>query len=145
MSVGQNTFLLGGLLVCGLGLPQASFGISGCNNGYLMGTYNADITSLNFQRVLQSLNSTSAGGTSGASGTSGTSGTSGSSGAIGAVGSSGSTGAIASSGAAGAAGAIGGLGGTTSSLAGNTPGLGRFYFDGAGNIVGMQTTSSGST
>ena len=29
MTVGQKTIILGGLLVFGLGLPQASFGISG--------------------------------------------------------------------------------------------------------------------
>ena len=41
-------YILIGLLAC-LGLPQASFGISGCNNAYLMGTYNAQITAVRLE------------------------------------------------------------------------------------------------
>jgi len=36
-----------------------------------------------------------------------------------------------------------GLGGSTNSLSATLPGLGRFFFDGAGTIVGKQTDASG--
>ena len=88
MTPTQKTLFVGGLLCLGLGLPQNSYAITGCGNNYLTGTYNAQISSVNFQKLLNALNS----GTSGSTGTTGerreATGTTGS----GATGSTGSTG-----------------------------------------------------
>ena len=53
--------IAGGLLICSLGMPRVSFGISGCTNAYLTGTYNATIASANVTNVLNTLNSTTVG------------------------------------------------------------------------------------
>jgi hypothetical protein len=45
-------------------------------------------------------------------------------------------------GTTGATGAAGGLAGGTSSIDGNVPGLGRFYFDGNANIMGLAPNST---
>jgi hypothetical protein len=104
MTAQYRGLMLGGLLACGLGLPVTSFALSGCNNGYLSGTYNVTIGASNFQQALQTMSASA------------------------------TTGSAAS----------GGLTGAPTSLSGNLPGLGRFYFDGAGTIVGTQTATSGN-
>src|SRR5258707_13206835 len=98
MTASQKLSCTIAMLACGLGLPRTSFAISGCNNGYLLGTYDAQVANSNFLTVLQSLNTGSTGSTSSSSTT-------------------------------------GGLGNNTSSLSGNQPGLGRYYFDGNGTII----------
>jgi hypothetical protein len=47
-----------GLTLCCLMLPNIGFAGSGCNNGYLLGNYNAVVSSLNLQNVLQAVNGT---------------------------------------------------------------------------------------
>src|SRR5215472_8373566 len=37
-------------------LPQLPAALSGCNNGYLLGTYNAQVSNLNLQSLLQAAN-----------------------------------------------------------------------------------------
>ena len=115
MKVIQTICLVTGL-VAFLGLPRTSSAISGCNNAYLTGTYNAQITNGNFQSLINALN-----GTAGQTGSTGTTGTTSSSG--------GTTG--------GATANPGGFGNNPNSISGQTPGLGRFFFDGNGNIVGL--------
>jgi len=78
-----------------LGAPAAGFAISGCGNAQLSGTYNARVSSLNFQGILGINNA-------------------------------------------------GGFGNHPSSLSGQTPGMGRFRFDGNGNIVGMAPGNNAS-
>jgi len=56
MTASHKLFSVGALLACGLGVPRATFAVSGCNNGYLMGTYNAQVENANFLTVLQTLN-----------------------------------------------------------------------------------------
>jgi hypothetical protein len=107
----QKSLIVGGLLLCGLGLPRASFAISGCSNGYLMGTYNAQVSSMNFSQALQgnttATSTTTTGTTTTGSGTTAT-----------------STPPV-------------GFGNSPASLSGSVPGLGRFFFDGNGAIVGL--------
>ena len=110
------------LLLCAA--PQLTAAVSGCNNGYLLGNYNAEVTNLNLQASLQALNggggtSTQSGGGGGS--TSGTSGT---------AGSSGST--------------VIGFSNNPKSLSGAVAGASRFYFDGAGTIVGASTPTGGN-
>jgi len=107
--------IVGGLLLSGLGLPRVSFAVTGCTNANLTGTYNAQIASGNLMNVLNTVNGTASTTTS----TSG-SGTS-------------SSGTTSTSPA--------GLGNNPSSLSGQIPGLGRFFFDGNGNIVGLSSSN----
>lgn len=151
MMKSQRTCLLAGLILCllGLGLPRVSYGVTGCTNAYLTGTYNAQVSSGNLMSVLNTLN-----------GNTSTSSNSGSGGSTGSVG-SGSTapnngffGPGTPSTAPGTGGATGG-GGTTGSVStpgfsnnpfslnGMLPSTSRFFFDGNGNIVG-QNPNSGS-
>jgi hypothetical protein len=60
MTPSQKSFVVGGLLLAGLGvcLPRASYGAASCTNGFLSGTYNAEISSLSFQNVLSAINTT---------------------------------------------------------------------------------------
>lgn len=51
----RRTFAIGITLLCCL-LPHLSAAISGCNNGYLLGNYNAQISSNNLQNVLNAMN-----------------------------------------------------------------------------------------
>jgi|SRR5579872_4523245 len=107
--------LSGGLLFAGLGL-QPAFAITGCTNMYLQGTYNAQISNANFLSVISAVNAD-------ASGTGSTTST----------GSGGSTGAAASSSVSST---------FPGSLSSKTPYAGRYYFDGNGNVVGMQATAA---
>ena len=138
MTLTQRMYMVTGLLVC-LGLPRASFGISGCTTGYLTGTYNAQISSTNFMNVLNTLNSTAATG-SGKGGAQALDASlppfggptgfgTGMPPAAGASDSGGTTGGTTVN--------LGGFGNNPNSLSGQTPGLGRFFFDGSGNIVGL--------
>jgi hypothetical protein len=168
MTTFQKSFLVGGLLLgAGMCLPRVSYAGPTCNNGNLLGTYNAQITSLSFMNVLTTLNTsaTTSTGTTGGAGSTGSTGTTGSggigSGASSGGGSTGSTGigstgsAGGSTGSTGSTGAAGGntgaatvsnagFGNTALSLGGPVAGAGRFYFDGAGNIWGRQTGTSAS-
>src|ERR1041385_6482366 len=71
----MNTRTIFGIGIAGLfyALPQLSAAVAGCNNGYLLGNYNAQVSNLNLQNTLQSLNSNGStvttGGTTGATGT----------------------------------------------------------------------------
>lgn len=123
MKISQKNMFLGGLLLCGLCLPQIAFAIQGCSNASLIGTYNAQITNANLLNTLQNLNASA--------GTSGTTTT----------GTTGSTTGVTTSTTTG----IGGFGGNPNSITGNTPALGRYYFDGTGKILGMAAPSSTGT
>src|SRR5258708_8704677 len=101
-----------GLTLCCLLLPQLSAAVSGCNNGYLLGNYNAEVSNLNLQSVLQSLNST--GATVSTAGTPSTT-------------------------------PVVGFSGNRRSRSGSLPGASRFYFDGAGTVVGSGPASNGVT
>jgi hypothetical protein len=105
-----KTLFVAGLVYCGLGLglPRISYGITGCTNAYLTGTYNAQIASINFQSL-------------------------------------GSSGGTTGSAATGTAVANGGFGNNSNSFSGKTPGLGRFYLDGNGNILGFDNSINTST
>ncbi|HWC99559.1 MAG TPA: hypothetical protein VG456_22520 [Candidatus Sulfopaludibacter sp.] len=94
----------GGLLLLTTTVPRNLYAITGCNNGYLSGTYNAQVSSAAFSNVISTLNN-NAGLTLGL------------------------TPNIAP--------ASGGLVANGTSLVGNMAGLGRFYFDGNGGIVGL--------
>jgi hypothetical protein len=65
MKRSQPTCILGGLLICGMGLgfPGASYAITGCTNANLLGTYTADLASANLLGVLNSINPASTPGT----------------------------------------------------------------------------------
>ena len=43
----KNSMITAGVLLCGLGLPNASFGIQGCGNNYISGVYGAQVSSIN--------------------------------------------------------------------------------------------------
>jgi hypothetical protein len=165
MTTFQKSLLVGGLLLgAGLCLPRVSYAGPTCNNGNLLGTYNAQITSLSFMNVLTTLNTsaTTSTGTTGGTGSTGSTGSGGiGSGASSGGGSTGSTGigssgsAGGSTGSTGSTGAAGGstgaatvsnagFGNTALSLGGPVAGAGRFYFDGAGNIWGRQTGTPAS-
>lgn len=96
MTITQKTFTLAGLLICSLGVPRISYGITGCDNTHIVGTYNARVLSANFMNALNT-NSANASTTANP----------------------------------------GGFGNNSSSLSGKVPGLGRFFFDGSGNIIGV--------
>src|SRR5947209_20126587 len=118
---GRRTCVFGGLLLSalGFGLPPVSYGITGCSNANLTGTYTAQVSSLNFTSVLNALNG-SAGGSGSTGGASGTSGASGASGG-------GTTG--------------GGTGGATNrgSLGSAGSGRSRVGIDGGGRIPGQNS------
>lgn len=146
MTKSQRTSVFGGLLLCGLGLglPQASYAITGCTNAYLTGTYNAQVSSTNFMSVLNSLN----GNTSTTGGTSGSTGSGGSTGSTGggffgpgtpttATGAGGSTGAVGTT-----TGSNPGFSNNPFSLNGSLPGTSRFFFDGNGNVVGQNPAAT---
>jgi hypothetical protein len=99
----------GGLLLFTFSIPRASFAISGCNNGYLSGTYNAQVSSAAFSSVITTLNN-NAGLT---------------------------LGLTPNAAPPAAAAANGGLVANGTSLVGDMPSLGRYYFDGNGGIVGL--------
>jgi hypothetical protein len=111
-------------------VPQLSAAVAGCNNGYLLGNYNAEITNLNLQNTLQTLNGT--GGTVTPAGT-GSTGVS----AVSTGSTSGSTGSAATK--------VVGFANNPASLTGAVQGSSRFYFDGAGTIVGLATPAGGNT
>jgi hypothetical protein len=98
-----------GLIICGLMSPAAWSAASGCVNGQLLGLYNAEVLNTNTQSLLQDANA--------------------------AV----STAAAAAGTAATTASKAPGLAGSDNSLTGNTPALGRYYLDAAGNIIGLST------
>ena len=162
MKTSGKMLMTGGLLLCGLGLPRISYGISGCSNSTLVGIYNAQVSTISFGSVLPTFNSTTGTGTSGTgatgtgatgTGTTGT-GTGTGTGTTGSGG-TGATGTGTSGTGTGSAGTgtsttplvppalTGGLSSTLTSLAGNMAGLGRFLFDGSGNIVGTSVSTSG--
>ena len=81
MTTSQKSLLVGGLLLgAGLCLPRVTYAAPSCNNGNLLGTYNAQITSLSFMNVLTTLNTTAATstGTTGGAGSTGSTGSTGS-------------------------------------------------------------------
>jgi hypothetical protein len=96
------------LLMCAA--PQLSAGVAGCNNGYLLGNYNAQVSNLNLQNTLQVLNGNGAAVTP----------------------------------ATGSGTTVVGFSNNPRSLAGAALGSSRFYFDGAGTIVGLATPSGGT-
>jgi hypothetical protein len=116
MHATQRTCLAAGILIFGLGLAKPSLAITGCTNTYLSGTYNSQITTLALGNAISAINAPA-----------------------GTTGSTGATGAIVASGATAVS---GGLGGNPSSINGYVPGLGRFYFDGNGNVMGLAANST---
>jgi hypothetical protein len=147
MTKSRRTCVLGGLLFCslGLGLPRVSYGITGCTNAYLTGTYTAQVSSTNFMNVLNALNGAgTTGGATGATGATGSTGTTANPGG-GFFGPGTPTTASGPSGPTGTTGAAGGTTGSVTnpgfasnpfSLNGALPGISRFFFDGNGNIIG---------
>src|SRR5580704_13199127 len=121
----SKTTLVGGLLMFGLGLPGSAYAVIGCGNTYLQGTYSAQITSANYQALLSALNTSTTG--TGSSGTTTTGGT-------------GSTGTGTATTTPN--GPQGGFGNNPNSITGAIAGLGSFYFDGNGNILGWNATTS---
>ncbi|HJZ97508.1 MAG TPA: hypothetical protein VKE70_13455 [Candidatus Solibacter sp.] len=108
----RKMFGIGVCLVLALA-PQLAAAVAGCNNGYLVGYYNAEVTNLNLQNTLQSLNNPGGSTVTPAGGT--------------------------------ATPAVIGFGSNPRSISGALPGASRFFFDGAGMIVGVSTASNGST
>lgn len=135
MKRSQLRCVLGGLLICGMGLgfPGASYAITGCTNANLLGTYAADVASASFLAVLSSINSPSATSSGGGSGTTGTSGINNCQEFFGtecAPRSSGSSTFINS----------------PFGPAGSSPYRTQYYFDGQGNILGpMGSADTAST
>src|SRR5947207_1400241 len=103
MTLYRNGLVVKGLIICGLASPAAWSAASGCVNGELLGVYNAQISNINLQSVLQAVKATS------------------------------------TPAAATVTPKAPGFGGNDNSLSGNLPALGRYYFDGAGNIIGVAT------
>ena len=130
MTKSQTVYVLAGLLILGFGMPGISFAVTGCSNANLIGTYNAQISSAALTGVLNALSSSSSSNTGGSSGSTGNTG----------------SGSSTTSGGGAAAAAQnanpGGFGNNPKSLGGATPGVGRYYFDGNGNIVGLGTGNS---
>lgn len=117
------TLILAGLLTFGLALPRASFAITGCTNANLTGTYDASITNANLMALVNpTTGGTGTGGGTSGGGTTGTSGTS-------------TTTTVNP----------GGFGNNSASLSGAIPGLGRYFFDGNGNIVGLGMNNLNTT
>jgi hypothetical protein len=111
----------------GLGLPGSAYAVIGCGNNYLQGTYSAQITSANYQGLLSALNTSTTG--TGSSGTTTTGG-------------AGSTGTTGTGTTTTAIGPQAGFGNNPNSIAGAIQGLGSFYFDGNGNILGWNAATS---
>jgi hypothetical protein len=137
-----------------------------------MGAYNAQISSIGFQNVINAVNtaaaslgstgSTGTTGTTGVTGSTGTTGVTGTTGATGVTGSTGTTGVTGVTGATGVTGTTGvtgvtgstgvtgttgatlpgGFGSNTASINGSVPGLSRFVFDGNGAVLGLATGST---
>jgi len=153
----QIVYLLAGLLILGFGMPGISLAVTGCSNANLLGTYNAQISSAALTGILNALNppsSSSTGGSTGSTGNTGNvaSGTNtgglfgGNTGFGDEPGLGATTGGSSSSGASSGATTTttptlnpGGFGNNPRSFGGATPGVGRYYFDGNGNIVGQGT------
>ena len=122
MTPTHKTLALAGFLLCGLTLPQASYGITGCTNGNIMGVYNAQVSSANFTNVLNSINGSRARrhwynrhnrdyhNTTTTATTN-----------------------------------PGGFGNNPNSISGKIPGLGRYFFDGNGNIAGVTAGSTNTS
>src|SRR5437899_2791529 len=53
----RRIFGIGFCVICCM-LPQLSAAVSGCTNGFLMGNYDAQVSNMNLQNVLQAVNST---------------------------------------------------------------------------------------
>jgi hypothetical protein len=116
MTKSQTVYILAGLLILAFGMPGVSLAVTGCSNANLIGTYNVQISSAALTGVLNALNAPSpSGGSTGSTG-------------------SGSSGATASQTVN-----PGGFGNNPKSFGGATPGVGRYYLDGNGNIVGQGT------
>jgi len=109
MKKSRTLTVAGVLLLFVLAVPRTSFAISGCNNGYLSGTYNAQVSSAAFSSVITTLNNNAGL----------------------------SFGMTPNAASPGAAAASGGLVANGTSLVGDMPSLGRYYFDGNGGIVGL--------
>jgi hypothetical protein len=58
MTTFQKTIVTGSMLLLGLGIPGTALAANGCNNGYLLGHYNAQSSSLNVVTLAASLNNT---------------------------------------------------------------------------------------
>src|SRR6266567_3044833 len=112
MKQSRQLYVLTGLLVFGIGLPRASFAVTGCSNAQLTGTYDAQVSGANLMSVVTAMTGSTGGTTTGGTTTGG-----------------------------GTAAATtfnpGGFGNNPASLSGQIPGVGRYFFDGSGNIVGM--------
>src|SRR5262249_34919148 len=65
----QKTYVLGGLLICGFGMPRISYAVTGCTSANLIGMYNAQISSQSLVNLLNAING-SAGGATSSTGTS---------------------------------------------------------------------------
>ena len=141
MTLIQKLSMGGGLLLCGLGLPIPSFAVGSCNNTNLVGTYNASLTSAAFANVVSHREQYATSATSGTGTGTGTGTTTGTGTGTGTTApvrqqerrttTGTGTGTSSSSVATG-------LVGNASSINGNVPALGRFYFDGNGNILGCR-------
>jgi hypothetical protein len=103
MNTFHKTVVTGSLFFIGLGVPATAIAASGCNNGYLLGHYNAQSSNANVVNLLALL-----------------------------AASDGSTPAKIPA----------GFVNNPSSLAGQTAALGRYYLDGAGNILGTATAGN---
>lgn len=103
MTLCRHGFALKGLIILGLAAPAILSAEAGCVNGQLLGLYDAQISNINTQNLLQSLKASPAPVT------------------------------------AAPTPRAPGLGGNDNSLSGNVPALGRYYFDGNGNIIGVAT------
>lgn len=140
MKRSQKTCVMGGLLICGLGLglPTNSYAITGCTNAYLTGTYTAQVMSANFLDVLNSINNAAGSTSMGGSGGTGTSGS-------GSTGSTGSTGGTGMGGSTGSTGSTG-MGGSTGSTGSSSSGSGSIAQQPGGTTGSAGSTgSTGST
>ena len=158
MTRSQTMYILAGLLIVGFGMPGVSLAVTGCSNANLIGTYNAQVSSAALTGVLNALNSTSgstSGGSTGSTGSTGNTGGMPSGTSNGGLfggdtgfgnmggGTTRSTSSGASSGATTAQTVNpGGFGNNPKSFGGAIPGVGRYYFDGSGNIVGQGAGTS---
>jgi hypothetical protein len=102
MTTSFRCFALKGAIICGLAMPAVVNASSSCLTSNLQGIYNAQISNVSVQNLLQSLKAQPAS-------------------------------------AAASAAPVVGFGSNDSSLAGNVPAMGRYYFDGAGNVLGVGT------
>ncbi len=160
MTRSQTVYILAGLLILGFGVPGVSFAVTGCSNANLIGTYNAQVSSAALTGVLNALanpSGSNSGASTGSTSNTGNLPSGGNNGGLfggntgfGNQPGMGATTGGSNSGSDGAtAGATtqqtinpGGFGNNPRSLGGATPGVGRYYFDGNGNIVGRGTGNS---